>query len=43
MSNVVKYSFGENYFTFSYQISNNAPSSRRTVAWNKYGNRIDKT
>lgn len=42
-NNTINYQFGENFMHFSFQTAANTQSRRQTVAWNKYGQRMDKT
>ena len=41
----IKYEFnsGKDYLTFGFYTSPNKGSSRKTMAWDKYGRKIDKT
>ncbi len=40
---MIVYKFGYNEMKFSFQTSTNSVSRRQTIAWNKYGNRQDKS
>lgn len=44
INGIIKYNIGNGeYFEIGFYTSPNQGSSRRTMAWDKYGNRMDKT